>query len=345
MKTIIFLAVIAFAVADSKFYDVVRLDIDKMEKDPQEFKGFVDCLLDRGPCTPVYSAYRELTNEVTESICKKCSPHQKRGYWQFLKVLRTSNPEDYENFRQNELAGFFIIMKTIIFLAVIAFAVAESEFYDVVRLDMDSMEKDPKEFMGFVDCLLDRGPCTPVFKAYRDLTQEVTENICKKCNPHQKRGYWQFLRILRTTNPEDYENFRQKYDADNIYIDILESVLSGYAPVIAFAVAISEFYDIVTLDMDKMEKDPQEFKGFADCLLDRVPCRSVFRAYRDLSQEVTENICKKCNPHQKRGYWQFLRILRTTNPEDYEDFRQKYDADNIYIDILESVLNGYARVH
>ncbi|XP_061384134.1 allergen Tha p 1-like [Danaus plexippus] len=120
-------------------------------------------------------------------------------------------------------------MKTIIFLAVIAFAVADPELYDVVTLDMDKMEKDPQEFKSLIDCLLDRGPCTPVFQTYRGIVQEATENICKKCNPYQKRAYWHFLRILRTTNPVDYENFRQKFDADNVYVDILESVLRGFA--------------------------------------------------------------------------------------------------------------------
>ncbi|XP_032519984.2 allergen Tha p 1-like [Danaus plexippus] len=120
-------------------------------------------------------------------------------------------------------------MKTIIFLAVIAFAVADPEFYNVATLDMDKMKKDPLEFKRLVDCLLDRQPCTPVYSTYRAIVQEAIERTCMKCSPIQKKAFWQFLQALRTIAPKDYDHFRQKYDADNRYFDILELILSGYA--------------------------------------------------------------------------------------------------------------------
>ncbi|CAG9563964.1 unnamed protein product [Danaus chrysippus] len=120
-------------------------------------------------------------------------------------------------------------MKTIIFLAVIVFAVADPEFYQVDTLDMEKMQKDPQEFKRLVDCLLDRGPCTPVYSTYRSIVKESVESICTKCSPAQKNAFWLFLKALKDAVPEDYDNFRQKYDADNKYFNILEPELSKYA--------------------------------------------------------------------------------------------------------------------
>lgn len=59
-------------------------------------------------------------------------------------------------------------MKTVIFLAAIAYVTAAvPDYYDLVKLDMPKLSKDPKEFKIFVDCILDKGPCSPLYKTYR----------------------------------------------------------------------------------------------------------------------------------------------------------------------------------
>lgn len=60
-------------------------------------------------------------------------------------------------------------MKSIVLFAVIAIAFAENPYYNLVKLDMDHISKDPLELRRLSDCLLDRGPCTPVYDTYKGI--------------------------------------------------------------------------------------------------------------------------------------------------------------------------------
>lgn len=68
-----------------------------------------------------------------------------------------------------------------------------------------------------------------MLNVFTAIVQEAIKKTCMKCSPIQKKAFWQFLQALRTIAPKDYDHFRQKYDADNRYFDILELILSGYA--------------------------------------------------------------------------------------------------------------------
>ncbi|OWR46842.1 chemosensory protein [Danaus plexippus plexippus] len=119
-------------------------------------------------------------------------------------------------------------MKSIVLFAVIAIAFAEYPYYNLVKLDMDHISKDPLELRRLSDCLLDRGPCTPVYDTYKAVTKEAIESLCMKCSLYQKHIFWQFLQALRAISPNDYILYKQKYDVDNKYFGILESILSQF---------------------------------------------------------------------------------------------------------------------
>ncbi|XP_061384133.1 allergen Tha p 1-like [Danaus plexippus] len=121
-------------------------------------------------------------------------------------------------------------MKTVIFLAAIAYVTAAvPDYYDLVKLDMPKLSKDPKEFKIFVDCILDKGPCSPLYKTYRAIVQDTFDHKCKRCSDYQRHCYWQFLQGLKALFPQDYISFKAKYDPENKYFNDLESLLNNYA--------------------------------------------------------------------------------------------------------------------
>ncbi|XP_061384101.1 allergen Tha p 1-like [Danaus plexippus] len=122
-------------------------------------------------------------------------------------------------------------MKIFITLAalVINAVVAEEELYDLPLLDMREIARNPDQLKSFLDCLLDRAPCNPLYQGYRDLAPESIRESCRKCTPALKIFAYVFFTTLKTFLPEEYQNFRNKYDPDNIYIDRLEEEVRKYA--------------------------------------------------------------------------------------------------------------------
>lgn len=57
---------------------------------------------------------------------------------------------------------------------------------------------------------------------------EAIATACRRCNDAQKHIYWKFLQGLKAMYPEEYQNYRKKYDPDNKYIDALEKAISIY---------------------------------------------------------------------------------------------------------------------
>nr|XP_032519983.1 ejaculatory bulb-specific protein 3-like [Danaus plexippus plexippus] len=106
--------------------------------------------------------------------------------------------------------------------------IAESFYYDLVPIDMKELAKNPAELLNFMDCLLDRGPCNDIYKGYREDTPESVRQACRRCTTEQKIFVYLFLLTLKTILPEEYKNFRNKYDPDNIYFDKLEEEVGKF---------------------------------------------------------------------------------------------------------------------
>ncbi|XP_032519987.1 ejaculatory bulb-specific protein 3-like [Danaus plexippus] len=119
-------------------------------------------------------------------------------------------------------------MRTLI-LALVAFAAANSQYYVLEKLDMDLLVKNLDELKIFTNCLLEKIPCNKVHESYRVKTLEAVQEACKKCNPHTKHMFWEYLQALKADLPKEYIEFRHKYDPDNKYFDIHEAEISKYA--------------------------------------------------------------------------------------------------------------------
>nr|CAJ2313441.1 Ejaculatory bulb-specific protein 3 [Metisa plana] len=74
-----------------EIYD--KIDVDKILADEALFDAYIDCMLDKGPCTAEHSPeFRKLLPEVVATACAKCTPIQKAhvntprlspiSYWQ-----------------------------------------------------------------------------------------------------------------------------------------------------------------------------------------------------------------------------------------------------------------------
>nr|XP_032519990.1 uncharacterized protein LOC116772066 [Danaus plexippus plexippus] len=213
MKIVILLSLLSVVAANDHFYyNLIPLEVTALAKNPKQIFEFLDCLLDKGPCNDVFEGYRAVSLEAVQQACKRCTADQKRFVQRRLQMNRYK-------------MKIFITLAALVINAV----VAEEELYDLPLLDMREIARNPDQLKSFLDCLLDRAPCNPLYQGYRDLAPESIRESCRKCTPALKIFAYVFFTTLKTFLPEEYQNFRNKYDPDNIYIDRLEEEVRKYA--------------------------------------------------------------------------------------------------------------------
>ncbi|XP_063626309.1 ejaculatory bulb-specific protein 3-like [Cydia splendana] len=99
MKLLVLIALFSPLVLcyDAK-YD--SIDVDKVLADETQFTAYINCMLDKGPCTVEHSAdFRKLLPEVVATACEKCSDLQKANMRKSVKALQERKPTDFVEFR------------------------------------------------------------------------------------------------------------------------------------------------------------------------------------------------------------------------------------------------------
>ncbi|XP_069685970.1 uncharacterized protein [Periplaneta americana] len=74
----------------TKYDDV---DLDEILHSDRLVKNYVDCLMERGKCTPDGTELKEHVSDALETDCAKCSDKQKEGARKVLKFLYKNKPD------------------------------------------------------------------------------------------------------------------------------------------------------------------------------------------------------------------------------------------------------------
>ncbi|CAH2042438.1 unnamed protein product, partial [Iphiclides podalirius] len=95
----IFLALIPAILCYDAAYD--KVDAGKILADDALFTSYIDCFLDKKPCTAEYSTeFKELLPEVIKEACAKCSDLQKKNVRKIVKALFEKKPKDAIAFQE-----------------------------------------------------------------------------------------------------------------------------------------------------------------------------------------------------------------------------------------------------
>ncbi|CAH1364354.1 unnamed protein product [Tenebrio molitor] len=87
--------------------------------------------------------------------------------------------------------------------------------YDGV--DLESVVKNERLLKSYVDCLLDKGRCTPDGLELKKNMPDAIETDCSKCSEKQKEGSDFIMEYLIDHKPEYWEALEVKYDPDGAY--------------------------------------------------------------------------------------------------------------------------------
>ncbi|XP_038211140.1 ejaculatory bulb-specific protein 3-like, partial [Zerene cesonia] len=87
--------------------------------------------------------------------------------------------------------------------------------YDNVNLD--EVLSSERLLNGYVNCLLDKGPCTPDGKELRRNLPDAIQNDCKKCTERQREGADKVMQFIIDNRPEDWKKLEEKFNDNGSY--------------------------------------------------------------------------------------------------------------------------------
>ena len=88
------LAVVVCARPQNKYttkYD--NIDLDEIIKNDRLMKNYVNCLLDKGNCSPDGAELKKVLPDALKSECSKCSEKQREGSKKIINHLIDNKPE------------------------------------------------------------------------------------------------------------------------------------------------------------------------------------------------------------------------------------------------------------
>ncbi|XP_068620560.1 allergen Tha p 1-like [Battus philenor] len=85
------------------------------------------------------------------------------------------------------------------------------------NLNVEEILESQRLLKGYVDCLMDRGRCTPDAKTLKETMPDALEHDCSKCTEKQKEKSDKVIRHLVNKNPDYWKELATKYDPNNIY--------------------------------------------------------------------------------------------------------------------------------
>ncbi|EEB19856.1 ejaculatory bulb-specific protein 3 precursor, putative [Pediculus humanus corporis] len=85
------------------------------------------------------------------------------------------------------------------------------------NIDLDSILKNDRLLQNYVNCLLDKGTCTPEGTDLKKVLPDALENACAKCSEAQKRGAEKVIRHLLENKKDVFTLLEAKYDPNGVY--------------------------------------------------------------------------------------------------------------------------------
>nr|WPO56423.1 chemosensory protein [Leucinodes orbonalis] len=87
--------------------------------------------------------------------------------------------------------------------------------YDGVNLE--EILANDRLLTGYVNCLLDKGPCTPDGKELKKNLPDAIQNDCVKCTERQREGADQVMEYIIDHRADDWEKLEKKFNSDGTY--------------------------------------------------------------------------------------------------------------------------------
>ncbi|CAH0590219.1 unnamed protein product [Chrysodeixis includens] len=131
---------------------------------------------------------------------------------------------------QSELYLFYFKMKTIVVLCVfLAVAYSRPDSYDSRYDDFDAqtLVSNVRLLKGYLNCFLNRGPCTSEGNDFKKTIPEALRTSCSKCTPKQRTLIREVVKAFQTKTPELWSDLAKQEDPTGQYKDSFQKFING----------------------------------------------------------------------------------------------------------------------
>ncbi|EFA07418.1 chemosensory protein 17 precursor [Tribolium castaneum] len=104
----------------------------------------------------------------------------------------------------------------VVFACVQAYVYAE-EYTVPQNIDIDEILKNDRLTKNYLDCILEKGKCTPEGEELKKDIPDALQNECAKCNEKHKEGVRKVIRHLIKNKPSWWQELQEKYDPKGEY--------------------------------------------------------------------------------------------------------------------------------
>ncbi|XP_041968144.1 ejaculatory bulb-specific protein 3-like [Aricia agestis] len=115
------------------------------------------------------------------------------------------------------------MMKSAAFCLLVAGAFA---YQDIpASYNFDEVLKDKTKLHDFFGCFLDKNPCTETTSHIKNHLKELILDGCRECDLRQRHYAHVLTSALKDKYPQDYKEYRAKYDPQGKYFSKFEDAL------------------------------------------------------------------------------------------------------------------------
>ncbi|KAJ8928814.1 hypothetical protein NQ314_018580 [Rhamnusium bicolor] len=104
-----------------------------------------------------------------------------------------------------------------VFVALIGVVVCQKYTTKYDNIDLDQIIKSDRLMKNYIDCVLDRGNCTPDGTELKKNLPDGLQTDCSKCSEAQKAGTKKILKHLVKNKRQWFDELAAKYDPENSY--------------------------------------------------------------------------------------------------------------------------------
>nr|QEV81556.1 chemosensory protein 14 [Grapholita molesta] len=120
-----------------------------------------------------------------------------------------------------------MMLKYFVVLCVASWALADEKYTDKYdKIDLDEILGNKRLLQAYVNCILDKGKCTPEGKELKDTIRDAMTTSCEKCTEQQRKGARKVVKHLKEKEPEYWNQIKAKYDPGDKFQESYEAFLA-----------------------------------------------------------------------------------------------------------------------
>nr|AXF48703.1 chemosensory protein CSP3 [Lobesia botrana] len=125
------------------------------------------------------------------------------------------------------------MMKYFIVLCLAALALADDKYTDKYdNINLDEILENKRLLQAYVNCILDKGKCTPEGKELKDHLEDALQTGCEKCTEAQKKGASKVIEHLIKNELPIWRELSNRFDPEGKFKKIYEDRARAHGIVI-----------------------------------------------------------------------------------------------------------------